>query len=99
MQPGIVVPSAAPNHIVIGDIDGDGRIDFISANAYFDVFRSNGDGTFRWTPVASPSSCTDGTQTTAALCLDASATFVGDFNGDGKVDMVFRGEPERAQGE
>jgi RHS repeat-associated protein len=80
--------SSIPNHIVIGDIDGDGKIDFISADTNFDVFRSNGDGTFQWIPIPPPSSCTDGTQTTAALCLDTVTTIVGDFNGDGKIDVA-----------
>ena len=85
--------SSQPNHIIVGDFDGDGKTDFMSANGNFDVFLSNGDGSFTWIATPPPSSCTDGTTTSAALCIDPSPKFgqammTGDFNGDGKTDFV-----------
>ncbi|HET8924788.1 MAG TPA: FG-GAP-like repeat-containing protein [Candidatus Acidoferrum sp.] len=82
--------NSQPNHIVVGDFDGDGRTDFLSANGNFDVFRSKGDGTFTWKATPPPAECQVGTTLTAASCLSTArnAVVVGDFNGDGKTEFA-----------
>ncbi|MEA2338782.1 MAG: hypothetical protein QOE82_2789, partial [Thermoanaerobaculia bacterium] len=68
-------PSMLPgNPSQIADFDGDGRLDFAS-NGFgsYRIFRNNGNGTF-----------TAGTNLTNTL----GAIAVGDFNNDGKADLV-----------
>jgi RHS repeat-associated protein len=76
------------NHVVIGDFNGDGLTDFMSANGNFDTFLARGDGTFTWLADTTPRPlfCSAG----AYLCLskDANDVVVGDFNGDGRTDFM-----------
>ena len=71
----------APSSIAIGDFNGDGILDFAVALSGLNeagIFLGKGDGTFQQGP-NSPRA-TDGSLTIAIA--------VGDFNGDGKMDMV-----------
>ena len=66
----------------VGDVDGDGILDFINRDFSTDkitIYKGNGDGTF-----AAP-------KTTASPFADA-AVYTGDFNGDGKLDLLLYGE-------
>ena len=77
--------SGAPGHVIAGDFDGDGRTDFLSVNTNFDVWLSNGDGTFRWVAAPPPSWCPNASQ-----CVSSTPglVIVGDFNGDGRTDFL-----------
>jgi hypothetical protein len=71
----------SPSSVAIGDFNGDGILDFaivLGGSNEAGIFLGNGDGTFRQGP-NSPRA-TDGSLTIAVA--------VGDFNGDGKLDMV-----------
>jgi len=82
-QPGVkytFTSSNNPRSIVVGDFNGDGHPDLavLDANAYggvVQVLLNRGDGTF----TAAPPS---------ALSASASTVAVGDFNGDGKLDLA-----------
>ncbi len=74
----------SPADISAGDFDGDGRTDLICnyANGSHAVAFSSGDGTFA-TPAQWPSSSTP-------WCSPANLQ-MGDFNGDGKQDLMCMG--------
>jgi subtilisin family serine protease len=70
--------------LAVGDFNGDGNLDFAmvgfggpSNTLLFSIFLGNGDGTFRTGP----------TQTLPST-FPPGALFVGDFNGDGKKDIL-----------
>jgi endonuclease/exonuclease/phosphatase family metal-dependent hydrolase len=74
------------NGVVVGDFNGDGRTDFLSANGNFDAWLATATGTF--TPILAapaPSWCTP-----ASRCLsqNQNGVVVGDFNGDGRTDFL-----------
>ena len=69
--------------VAVGDFTGNGDLDIAVTNSSgggaegtVDILLGNGAGTFG-APIASPA------------VLDPSAVAVGDFNGDGKLDLVF----------
>jgi Bacterial Ig-like domain (group 3)/FG-GAP-like repeat len=81
------------NNLALVDVNGDGNLDAVfnssgtALNLYGSphVYLGNGDGTFQSTPIVSPSpACPSG----PFSCGYEYMNF-GDFNGDGKVDIIF----------
>lgn len=70
-----------PYSVSLGDLDGDGNLDLVTANFYADsitVLLGKGNGEFR-----NPTSYSVGN-----LGVAPSATAIGDFNNDNKLDVV-----------
>ncbi|WP_341882119.1 FG-GAP-like repeat-containing protein [Synechococcus sp. UW140] len=67
-----------PNSVALGDINGDGRLDIITANRDSNtasVLLGNGNGTFQ-------------TQATFSTGLGPNSVALGDVNGDGTLDII-----------
>jgi RHS repeat-associated protein len=77
-----VITSTGPN-VAIGDGDGDGRADLLTADPA-GILRSNGDGTFAvrqpFAPGGTPSCITDTSADAVAVAADS--------NGDGQADLL-----------
>ena len=87
---GSIYGGAEPYSIVVADMNGDGKLDLVTANAgslTVSVLLGNGDGTFQPAILNRNIGATDGAPYSMAI---------GDFNGDGKLDVVlaqeFQGE-------
>jgi FG-GAP-like repeat len=68
----------SPDTVALGDVNGDGRLDLVTANYYSDdvsVLLGNGDGTFR-------------PPTNFAAGSNPDTVALGDVNGDGRLDLV-----------
>jgi hypothetical protein len=79
--PVLYTTTCIPTFVTTGDFNGDHKLDLLvtysSGNClYVSVFLGNGDGTFQPTPINT---------TTSYLPV---GTAVGDFNGDGKLDIA-----------
>jgi RHS repeat-associated protein len=85
---------------ISGDFDGDGRTDFLSPRGNcacvtaFKWFRAVGDGTFE--KLTGPSLYVGG-PTAAAVARDLARIRVGDFNGDGRSDVLYINSSGAAQ--
>jgi hypothetical protein len=69
---------ANPRSVALGDVNGDGKLDIITANFYGNsasVLLGNGDGTF-------------GTQASFGVGSYPQSVTVGDVNGDGNLDII-----------
>jgi hypothetical protein len=69
-----------PYSLAVGDFNGDGKLDLAVVNFgdnTVSILLGNGDGTF--TPASTP---------TVSVAEDPRAVAVGDFNGDGKLDLA-----------
>lgn len=68
------VGTLAPTQVLVGDVNGDGRLDLVVPGANIYTLLGNGDGTFQ-PPVQSAANV-------------SSQLARGDFNGDGKPDLA-----------
>jgi hypothetical protein len=73
-----------PFGIAIGDLDGDGRLDLAAANGS----ASNNAGVLRGTTAAGATAASFASVVTFATGTAPIAIAVGQFNGDGKLDLV-----------
>lgn len=72
--------SRDPEVMAVGDFNGDGKVDIAVVTSLpitLSILLGNGDGTFQRAMV-----------TTLPLWLEATSIAVGDFNGDGKLDLA-----------
>jgi hypothetical protein len=70
------IPVTSPDGVAVADLDGDGKFDLIVGGIGVVVLRGNGDGTFQ------------APETFSAQLGDTFEVGVGDFDGDGKPDVV-----------
>ena len=73
------------SQLVTGDFNGDGRTDLMSINANFDMWLSTGSGDFSHRTVSGSTGCPVASQ---CILQESGGLVVGDFNGDGKADLL-----------
>jgi hypothetical protein len=77
-SPPRLTTGSSPKDVAIGDLNGDGRADVITANSGDDnvgIFLNTGNGTFA-------------SQTTASVGDGPASVVIGDLNGDGIIDIT-----------
>jgi len=79
-QSGMLFFAGGTNEMDMRDLNGDGNLDLaVPTGGLVNILRGNGDGTFKF-----PTNAGQGT--------NAVYVVVGDFNGDGKEDLVVEGD-------
>jgi hypothetical protein len=86
----MTTPTGAAGPVAVGDFNGDGKLDFVTVsistavpnnyNQMLNVFLGNGDGTFQTGQTI--------TFETGDVDAEPMLAFVGDFNGDGNLDVL-----------
>ena len=82
--PGSPITVSSPAFMAVGDFNGDGDLDLAVANSGSNtvtILLGNGDGTF-----------TQASSSPVAAGVGPFFVVVGDFNGDGKLDLVVNGK-------
>jgi FG-GAP-like repeat/FG-GAP repeat len=85
-----IVLATTPVSLAVGDFNGDNKLDLAIAtedlaNDYVNMLQGNGDGTFQ----APVSTISDSAPKGIAITLESfSSIGTGDFNGDGRADLV-----------
>src|ERR1022692_4213777 len=77
---------SSPTSVAVGDFNGDGKLDLVVANSFSNngsILLGNGDGTFQ--------AAVDYGIGTENYPATPGSVAVGDFNGDGKLDLVVAG--------